>query len=64
MAIIGYIVIIRFLHLGIILFTLHIRNGHDCFVTLNVTSMQGISSPVGRVFYYDDRLTTQKNDTA
>ena len=31
---------------------------------LDVTFMQGISSPVGRVFYYDDRLTTQKKDTA
>jgi len=38
--------------------------GAIALLALNVTSMQGISSPVGRVFYYDDRLTTQKNDTA
>ncbi len=38
--------------------------GVIALLALNVTSMQGISSPVGRVFYHDDRLTTQKNDTA
>ena len=38
--------------------------GMIALLALSVTSMQGISSPVGKVFYYDDRLTTQKNDTA
>jgi len=38
--------------------------GVIALLAVNVTFIQGNSSPVGRVFYYDDRLTTQKNDTA